>query len=546
MLIKEAIDSLLDKRAIVQVKRNKNQFLSSYFLRPKPDNTYRFIINLKKLNKFIHKEHFKLEDLKTATKLVFPGDFMISIDLKDAYFLVPMDTKCQKFLTFKFQKKHYQFVCLPFGLCTSPYVFTKLLKPIVKMLREKGLRVVIYLDDLLVIAKDPETCSEHAATAINLLQSLGFIINFDKSVLKPSTNCKFLGMIINSVKGKSCKIINFARLLGKLVAACPAVQYGWLYTKILEREKLLALERSDENYNAKMEISDVAKADFLWWIQYLPDSSCCFRQHDFIKEISTDASNMGWGATDGEHDIFGVWDSVEIHYHINFKELLAVKLAVEELGKNLRDGSVLLRIDNTTAIAFVNRMGGVRFEKYNKLAREIWQWAEARNIRLKASYIPSRENTEADRLSRLMNEDSEWELDPYAFDQIVNKFGSPEVDIFASEQNKKCQKYFSWLPDPQALGIDAFTVSWEHISFPPFILIRKAIEKIIYDKAEGILVVPRWCNQPWFPIFSKIIVGSPIVFEPNPRLLISRCRRKQHPRAGHLSLIAAIVSGKLF
>ena len=72
-LIKEAIDSLLDKSAIVQVKRNKTEFLSSYFLRPKPDNTYRFIINFKKLNKFIHKEHFKLEDLKTATKLVFSG-----------------------------------------------------------------------------------------------------------------------------------------------------------------------------------------------------------------------------------------------------------------------------------------------------------------------------------------------------------------------------------------------------------------------------------------------------------------------------------------
>ena len=200
-------------------------------------------------------------------------------------------------------------------------------------------------------------------------------------------------MIINSVEGilslteqkkenilenlrsflqkKSCKITNFASPLGKLVAACPAVQYGWLYKKIFERKKLLALERSDDNYNTKMEISDAAKANFLWWIHNLPDSSCRFRQNGFMKEISTDASNMGWGATDGEHDIFGVWDSIEIHYHTNFKELLAVKVAVEKLRKNVRNGSVLLRIYNTTAIAFVNRMGGVRFEKYNKLAREI-------------------------------------------------------------------------------------------------------------------------------------------------------------------------------
>lgn len=55
-------------------------------------------------------------------------------------------------------------------------------------------------------------------------------------------------------------------------------------------------------------------------------------------------------------------------------------------------------------------MGSIRYSKFNKLTRSIWQWAEERKHFLVASYIPSRENKEANDLSRLKNEDTEWEL----------------------------------------------------------------------------------------------------------------------------------------
>ena len=133
------------------------------------------------------------------------------------------------------------------------------------------------------------------------------------------------------------------------------------------------------------------------------------------------------------------------------------------------------------------------------------------------------------------------------FIKITKKFGFPEVDIFASANNKKCEKYFSWTPDPQALVTDSFTVNWKNIffyAFPPFILILRTLYKIQQERAEGIIVVPKWPNQPWYPLFLKLIISDVLEFKPSNNLLMSLCRKEHHPRVAHLSLIAAVVSGK--
>ena len=65
---------------------------------------------------------------------------------------------------------------------------------------------------------------------------------------------------------------------------------------------------------------------------------------------------------------------------INYRELLAVKLALVRLANNLKDCQILLRVDNTTAIAYINRMGGTKYKNYNRLTKEIWQWAEEKHI----------------------------------------------------------------------------------------------------------------------------------------------------------------------
>lgn len=313
---------LLTKGAIRLCKSRKGQFLSSYFLVPKPDGSYRFILNIKKLNKFISTEHFKLEDLRTATKLVLPGDFMASIDLEDAYYLVPIHKKSVKYLRFQFLDRLYEFVCLPLNLNTSSFVFTKLLKPVVNCLRKKGFQSVVYLDDFLCIENSIEKCNANPHETITLLQRLGFLINERKCCVTPSTRCRYLGFIIDSVKfsvelteekrsrlstmikqfksNRICSIRDFAQLIGKLIAACPAIEYGYLYTKVLERGKSIALILNNHNYDSKMTIPDYAIPGLDWWGSKITSSVKQIDSGFFNVTIYTAASISGWGAVRGD------------------------------------------------------------------------------------------------------------------------------------------------------------------------------------------------------------------------------------------------------
>ena len=90
--------------------------------------------------------------------IVSPDSALSTLDLKDAYYLIPIHQDYRRFLSSEFQKELYEFTCLSFGLCTTPYVFTKLLNPVVQKLRSEGFLSVLYLDDFLLIASSVAEC----------------------------------------------------------------------------------------------------------------------------------------------------------------------------------------------------------------------------------------------------------------------------------------------------------------------------------------------------------------------------------------------------
>ena len=123
------------------------------------------------------------------------------------------------------------------------------MKPISTWLRSKGFISVVYLDDWFLIARSYSSCIRNINATIEILQSLGFIINFKKSQLEPAQICKYLGfnydsinMLVSLPKEKIQKILqlissvklndritirHFAHILGVLVSCCPAVNYSW-------------------------------------------------------------------------------------------------------------------------------------------------------------------------------------------------------------------------------------------------------------------------------------------------------------------------------
>ena len=117
---------------------------------------------------------------------------MAKLDLKDAYYLVPVHESHRKFLRYQFNNSLYEFTCLPFGLNIAPFVFTKILKPVLAYLRKLGFQLVAYLDDIMFIAQSFSECQNYTKESVKLLSYSGFIINNDKSELFPSQRCLYL------------------------------------------------------------------------------------------------------------------------------------------------------------------------------------------------------------------------------------------------------------------------------------------------------------------------------------------------------------------
>ena len=135
--------------------------------------------------------------------------------------------------------------------------------------------------------------------------------------------------------------------------------------------------------------------------------------------------------------------------------------------------------------------------------RPLGPWTITHNIWLTASHIPGINNTAADAESRKTRRETEWSLNPIVFHKAIAEiYFQPDIDLFASRLNYKCKRYVTYQPDPESYAVNAFHIQWTNFSFyafPPFCTIQKLLKKVQEDKATGLLVVPHWPIQPWWP-----------------------------------------------
>ena len=116
------------------------------------------IFNLKNLKKHVQCNHFKVDTLQSVLNSMRPNCFMASIDLKDAYYCVPIASSHQKYLTFEWDGRLYQFTCFPNVLAFCPRKFTKLMKPTYAILRQLGHVNSPYIDDSYLQGGDYHEC----------------------------------------------------------------------------------------------------------------------------------------------------------------------------------------------------------------------------------------------------------------------------------------------------------------------------------------------------------------------------------------------------
>ncbi|KAE8636869.1 hypothetical protein XENTR_v10003178 [Xenopus tropicalis] len=124
-----------------------------------------------------------------------PNEFLVTLDIKDAYLHVPIFPPHWKFLRFAFKNRHFQFTSLPFGLTSAPRIFTKIMAA---ALRSQGVSITPYLDDLLLKAPTLPAATAQLSRVLETLTKLGWKINTTKSRLIPAQRMPFLGMIFDT------------------------------------------------------------------------------------------------------------------------------------------------------------------------------------------------------------------------------------------------------------------------------------------------------------------------------------------------------------
>ena len=454
-LLEVEIQEMLEKGAIQEARTKGRGFVSNVFLVPKKEGGQRPVINLKKLNEYIHTEHFKMEVIHLLKDLLRKGDWMTKVDLKDAYFMVPIRAEDRDFLKFVCRDRCYMFNCLPFGLACAPWVFTKILKPVAAQLRELGVRMIVYIDDMLIIAETPELLRDHTAGLIYQLENLGFIISYKKCVLEPTQSIDFLGFMVDSTRQElrlpaekikkiraearklsasiSITARKLSQFLGKLNAATRAVPVAPLFYRSLQASLGRALTSGAQDYSVSMEVTPNMREELQWWEDHLSQ----WNGRTLVTEkpavvIETDASKRGWGATSQGVRTGGPWSRSESNMHINCLEALAAFLAIKCFARNRRSVTILLRMDNMSAVTYVNKLGGTVSQNLTAITKSLWLWCLQKDISFIAEHLPGVQNAIADEESRVMKDRTDWKLNPEVFKRINRQLGPLAVDLFAS------------------------------------------------------------------------------------------------------------------
>ena len=556
-------------KGAVELASSEKGCIFKLFLVDKKGGKRRPVVNMRPLSPFVISPHFKLEGLNIARELIRGNYWMARLDLKDAYLHVPIHPCYRKYFRYRHSGVVYQWKVLPFGFRDSPRLFQKLAVEAVTELRERGLKLVVYLDDMLLVADSEATCRAHLGMLVATLLELGFVINLEKSCLVPTRCLQFLATVIDT-QTMSCslpreKLLVFreritamvrranshklvtVKELQSIVGTIQSMSDCFYAVRIRLNSLVELLNEVSLSRQEKTLLSPQAEEDLRWWRENIKSwngKSLLPRHPDVVFYV--DASNLGvgafykdrWGRESRAHSFFQQDDKT----HINMRELLAAEFGLMSFATkfNWRNQCIAVRTDNMTALSYLNRMGGKK-PALSRIAERIHRFALRRGIVLLAEWIPGIENVEADKVSRIEGDFSDKSLSNEIFQLIERRFGKMDLDLFATSLNKKTPHFVSLRPEPGALYVDAFSQCIPHnmqvFANPPFILLARLLAKIHREEAELVVLAPVWTSQPWWPLLLELMVEAPLLLPRNRPLYLPSEERRLGFRNGTLSFV---------
>ena len=499
------IQSLLSKNGIERVENVKSLwFYSRLFLVPKPHQRWRPVMDLSRLNTFPHIEKFKMETSRVYQDPLIPGEWVLSIDLSDAYIHFPIHPNSRKYLRFRYTSQVFQFTSLPFGLATAPpglYNDCKGSETNGPLQRTQNSPIPGRLADQVPVSGGSP--SEHSGggrpnSVLGLDNKSGKIRTetysgvFVREPRIPSrfSPCKTHSREMAQTSGfdpktqvktcLDCKMFDVANWVACLNGE--TVPEGRLHTRPFQFH-LKEHWRYPQSLDSLLPWTEAIAAHLDWWqnpSNVLRGADRHPKDHSI--QLFKDGSNKGWGAHLDQSFTKGLWSDREKRLHINVLELKAVSLALGSFKDQCQNQTVLVATDNSTVVAYINKQGGTHSAEMCALLLKIMTWCHHYHITLKARHIPGCLNVMADLLSRSNQvQSTEWSLHPQVFKQICQKWFTPHVDLFATHLNHKLSLYVSPVPDPKAWDIDSLNINWMVLTacaYPPTALLHRVIQKI--------------------------------------------------------------------
>jgi hypothetical protein len=585
--IRQRVQADFDCGALEQATSDK--YVSKAFLVERTDDETgelkrRLVVDLRTVNPYLRRLVTRFETLKKLGNLVKKDDFLFSLDLASGFYCVPIHPASRQFLTFDIEGIGLvQCAALPFGLSSSPYVFCKLMRTFVRALRaptaltatelpeappgaarawlpphrrppagaaetrqrvlsdllprfgrlmRRGLRVLPYMDDFLILCDTREAALEAREYVTAVLELLGLSRNEKKGVWDPTQALQHLGLGVDTAKGvffvtpgRQAKVQRAAReILGVSGAAQSLIACRRLAGFVgLAQSLALAVPRArhhlrslhdviatGESWTGLVRLTRQARSDLAWWTKLAENAmERPIRRAPTTVTLHCDASLEGWGAalqqgTPQEVLARGFWMPHERRHHITLLEARAVNLALRSflrcVAAQIKCQHILLFEDNMAVkhilANLVSKSPAIMAE-----VRAIMATLDDASSVMETTWLPSAVNETADGLSRMLDR-GDWRLRRNTFMALDRDWGPHTVDRFATALNSQLPRYNSAWADPGTAGIDAFAqLDWtEHHNWcnPPWAMLDRLAQHLDETGASATVVAPYWTAQAWF------------------------------------------------
>lgn len=336
-----------------------------------------------------------------------------------------------KYLGFQWPDQYYVFTQLPFGLAPACYVFTKVMRQLVKSWRSRGVRLIPYIDDFIFFCKDRAEFARVQASVLAELSAAGLVVSIEKCQLSCSHVAKFLGFVVDSLFGQfRLSALQKSKLLASIEKCLsnPSAVPAKLLAHVTGLTNSLSLVvgpisglfsrflhgslNQRRSWYSKVALDPPAISELQFWRDHLEhfQSRDIWRRFSLLRVVYYDAGGQGWGGHlqigSDRHEAHGSWEPHEEHSITSsmWRELNALLRLLRAFDKLLSDCTVVARGDAQNVFWLLSKGGSPR-EHIQAVCHDIFWHCVKRRIDLRAEWIPREENQYANYLSKVRDSD---------------------------------------------------------------------------------------------------------------------------------------------